>query len=62
MQKKKEIFRKYYISFGELKKKLGIEGELFKSNLWEGLSFTELIDGKSRDTEKIEIVTIEKIK
>lgn len=49
MRETKEIIRKYYISFGELKKKFGIKGELVRSDLWEGLSPNDENKGISRD-------------
>ena len=51
--------RQYYVSFGEIKKALGIQGELHSCTLWRGLSPREEEEGVSRDNERIEIVTRE---
>jgi hypothetical protein len=54
------IVRKYYVTFGELKRALDLKGELHSSDLWRGLSPKDEEEGKSRDEEVIEIETHEK--
>jgi hypothetical protein len=54
------IVRKYYITFGELKERLDLKGELHSSTLWSGLSPKREAEGVSRDEEVVEIVTHEK--
>lgn len=51
--------RSYIISQKELKKKLGIKGDIQSMGLWEGLSPDEEEEGKSHDKDKYEIVTHE---
>lgn len=62
MKNEVKIVRKYHVSFGELKKALGIKGELVESNLWSGLSPRDEEAGVSRDKETVEIVTEEVIR
>jgi len=59
METKNTIVRKYYVSFGELKKALQLEGELHSSTLWRGLSPVDEENKVSRDKEVIEIITHE---
>ena len=54
------IVRKYYVTFGELKRALDLKGELHSSNLWSGLSPKQEEEGVSRDEESVEIITHEK--
>ena len=56
----KEINRTYIITSNELKKKLGIEGEILNINLWEGRSPEDEEKGLSPDRDRWEIVTKEK--
>lgn len=61
MKSKETIVRKYYVSFGEIKKALNLQGELHSSALWTGLSPKQEAEGVSRDVETIEIITHEAV-
>ena len=54
------IQRRYEISSGELKKALGIEGEIISINLWCGRSSNDIDKGVSPDKDVWEINTTEK--
>lgn len=58
MEKITTVERSYIISIGELKKALGIEGEIHSWELqYEGRSPQKIDEGVSQDTEKIQIIT-----
>jgi hypothetical protein len=59
LKQTEKIVRQYIFSFAEIKKALGIRGELKSSTLWEGLSPNDEEQGLSRDKETIEIITEE---
>jgi len=54
------IDRRYEISSGELKRALGIEGEILGINLWKGRSPNDEAKGVSPDKDTWEIITKEK--
>jgi hypothetical protein len=56
------IQRRYEITSGELKKSLGIEGEITGINLWSGRSPNDEERGVSPDKDIWEINTTEKKK
>ncbi len=52
------VERKYIISLGELKERLGIKGEIVNWELeFRGRSPNEIAKGKTQDIEEIEITT-----
>lgn len=55
----KHIERRYVFTSRELKKKLGIEGEINNVILWKGRSPNDIEKGKSADLDEWEINTTE---
>lgn len=53
----KTISRSYIISQKELKKKLGIKGDIQSISLWSGLNPHQEEQGESHDKDEWEIVT-----
>lgn len=58
----KTISRNYVFTQKELKKQLGIEGDIKEMGLWAGLTPTDDEAGKSHDTDEWAISTTEEVK
>ena len=55
----KTISRSYTISQKELKKRIGLKGDIQSISLWNGLNPHQEEQGESHDTDEWEIVTHE---